>query len=330
MNHPFEQQMLDAAHFSGPVRAGAFSWSCAREWLFTRCERACFLRYYLAQGGWDPHAHPLIRSAYADKYVQTFGMWLSRTFQSAVQRGFREAMTRAQEKRKRSFSAVCLRFLSRAVLDLQLSMENKEYLTDPKKPVILEWLRADDPAEAMLKIRQDAVNSFSTAYAAFTGSPQFRDMLALDLTDFRLEEDFYSFQFEQYPVWFAPGLVFFQDGKFRMILFRGGPCDEQEKDSVTAALFALYVRSKWKKQGVATMLFTFTPEQAQFQEIRAADRIRTRIRTGAERMLRKIRPDGTVLHTDFSKACEEKTCAECLFRSTCAALDAWEKSQAGS
>ena len=49
----FEQEVTNAAGPLPPIRTEEFSWSLARHYLFRFCRRAYFIRYYLAQGGWD-------------------------------------------------------------------------------------------------------------------------------------------------------------------------------------------------------------------------------------------------------------------------------------
>ncbi len=325
-NDFFEQKAVQASAFHGSVKADYFSWSCAREKLFLSCERACFLRYYLAQGGWDPYAHSMIRSAYREKYVMPTEIWLARTFQNAVQNGFREAMTRKPAARKRAFSSVCLKHLSKAVFDLQFSIENKEYMSDPRKPVLLEYLHSRTPDQTFLELKQRAVKSFSTAYAGFVKSFLFAELLNLDITDFRLDETFFSFQFEQYPIWFAPGLVYFRNGVFNMLLFHNSEeGDAGEEVRILAGLFAMYVRSKWKKQEYATQLFSFSSFRAELMDIRPLERVRTRIRQNAGAMFSKIKPDGTVCCEDF--ACTEDTeiCRTCQFAGTCGMLNEWHR-----
>ena len=59
----FEQEVINAAGPLPPIRTEEFSWSLARHYLFRFCRRAYFIRYYLAQGGWDAYSHTLAREA---------------------------------------------------------------------------------------------------------------------------------------------------------------------------------------------------------------------------------------------------------------------------
>lgn len=326
----FERDILDAAAFDGTRKASRFSWSYARETLFRKCKRACFIRYYLAQGGWDPYAHPLIRSAYVEKYRLPFRLWLARTFHLALQNGFRKAAAVPQEKRERMFSGVCLRYLGKSVSDLQFSLENREYVDDPKKPAITEFLCAEDRTGALIQLKQTAVDSFSAAYAAFTKSSVFQNILALDFTDLRLEDPFLSFQFEQWPVWFAPGIVWHEKRKFHMLL-----CDvpgERGKEDiaprVTAALFQLFVRSKWNNcRGATASAFIFQEGAGDFVPLDPYPDIRNIIRKSSAEMLALVHEDSLVDYRDFPCTEDSANCKTCQFAGTCKALQQWEQQQ---
>lgn len=49
----FRREVSAASDFSTELPETEFSWSLTRHLRFLRCERAYFLHYYAAQGGWD-------------------------------------------------------------------------------------------------------------------------------------------------------------------------------------------------------------------------------------------------------------------------------------
>ena len=84
----FEREVMNAAGPLPPIRTEEFSWSLARHYLFNFCRRGYFIRYYLAQGGWDAYSHTLAREAYFSKYLIPFDTWLSRTLRDSIRETF--------------------------------------------------------------------------------------------------------------------------------------------------------------------------------------------------------------------------------------------------
>ena len=322
----FEKDILSAAEFNGIRRASRFSWSYAREMLFRRCKKAYFIRYYLAQGGWDMYASPIVRSAYIEKYRMPFHIWLARTFHLAMRSAFRQAAVQPLDKREKTFTAACLRYLGRAVSDLQFSLENREYADDPKKPAILEFLRAPDQSAALLELKQQAVDSFSSAYGALIKSEIFKSILALNFTALRLDDPFLSFQFEQWPVWFAPGIVWYDKGEFHSLLAQvpAPQGNDASGEKVTAALFDLHVQSKWNFRKTTSTVFVFDEKGSSMTTIKPATGIRSLIRKGSEEMLSLIREDANVDCRDFPCTTQTEYCTHCQFKTTCKSLRNWE------
>ena len=324
----FEKDILSAAEFDGIRRASRFSWSYSREMLFRQCKKAYFIRYYLAQGGWDMYANSIVRSAYVEKYRMPFHIWLAKTFHLAMQSAFRQAAVQPFEKRKKILTAACLRYLGRAVSDLQFSLENREYVDDPKKPAILEFLRAPDQTAALLDLKQRAVDSFSSAYGTFIKSEVFASILSLNFTALRLDDPFLSFQFEQWPVWFAPGIVWYDKGQFHSLLAQVSDPDGDDGHGsrVTAALLDLYVQSKWNFRKTTSSVFVFHENGGFFSPVEPALSIRSLIRKSSKEMLALIREDANVNCRDFPCTDQKKYCEHCQFKGTCRALCAWENS----
>lgn len=330
MNKPdFEKDIISAAEFNGIRHASRFSWSHAREILFRRCRKAYFIRYYLAQGGWDMYAAPIVRSAYIEKYRMPFHIWLAGTFHMAMRSAFRQAAVQPAAKRKKTFTAACLRDLGRAVSDLQFSLENREYADDPKKPAILEFLRAPDQAGALLDLKQKAVDSFSSAYGTLIKSEIFESILALNFTALRLDDPFLSFQFEQWPVWFAPGIVWYDKGEFHSLLAQvTDPAgDDSKGERVTAALFDLYVQSKWNFRKTTSTVFVFDEKGSSMSTVKPASGIRSMIRKSSAEMLSLIHEDANVDCRDFPCTDNTDLCQHCQFKTTCKALCAWENAK---
>lgn len=330
----FEKEAADAARFDGVLRAARFSWSYSRERLFRRCRRAYFIGCFLAQGGWDPMAHPVIRSAYAEKQRMSFRLWLSRTVQEAVAEGLKKALGHPADSRRKLFSSGCLRYFSGKLSDLEYSMVHREYLSDPKRPCIRECLPGGQ-ADRFPELRNRAMESFRTVHKTLTDAPLIRELLLFDPIRFRFHENLLSLPFGRWTAWFSPGLVFFDGKRFNMLLCSAtesadGP-DEwtdtalPDPAGVAAALFDLHVRTVRQGTSSRARLFRFGSGDAGLEEIRPADGLQTLIGTGAEEMFSRIRPDGSVRFADFPKTDDAVRCAGCQYAETCRLLDRWEE-----
>lgn len=67
----FRREVSAASDFSTEFPETEFSWSLTRHLRFLRCERAYFLHYYAAQGGWDGWADPVISAIYRGEEGET-------------------------------------------------------------------------------------------------------------------------------------------------------------------------------------------------------------------------------------------------------------------
>lgn len=329
----FERESADAARFDGSVRAARFSWSYSRERLFRRCRRSYFIGCFLAQGGWDPAAHPVIRSAYAEKQRMSFRIWLSRTVQNGLAEGLKKALVHPADQRRKLFSSTCLRSLSRNLFDLEYSMGHGEYRDDPRRPCIRECLSGQ--SDRFPELRQQAIDSFGTACDTLMRAPLFQELLRFDPIRFRFHENLLSLPFGRWTAWFSPGLVFFSGRQFEMLLCSASdPAGETKEITesplpdpvrVTAALFERHVRTVRKGAATRARVFRFGAERAELEEIQPADGLDSLICSGAEEMFSLIRPDGSVSFRDFPKTSVSARCTDCQYAETCRLLDQWEK-----
>ena len=332
----FERETADAAHFDGSVTVRRFSWSYSREQLFRQCRRAYFIGCFLPQGGWDPAAHPVIRSAYVEKQRLSFRLWLSRAVGNGIAEGLKKALGHPGELRRKLFSSGCLRSFSKDLSDLEYSMEHREYLSDPKRPCIRECLGGQP--DSFSERRQQAMDSFGTAYRTLTSSPLIRELLPLEPLQVRFRDGLLSLPVGRWTVWFSPGLVFFSGRQADMLLFSASdpsgrtgerteesPLPDPDPAGVAAALFGLHVRTVWKGMQPRCRIFRFGTGDARLEEIRPAEEIQARICSGADEMFSLIRPDGSVRFTDFPKMPGPGRCGGCQYAETCLLLDQWEE-----
>ena len=79
----FRREVSAASDFSTELPETEFSWSLTRHLRFLRCERAYFLHYYAAQGGWDGWADPVISAIYRGKKAKLYAEWLGELMDAA-------------------------------------------------------------------------------------------------------------------------------------------------------------------------------------------------------------------------------------------------------
>ena len=84
----FRKEEISAANVNFAVPPTPFSWSVSRHLLFHHCRRAYFLHYYLAQGGWDPYADPLLRFVWSAKKYKTYSERLERSTEEILRFSF--------------------------------------------------------------------------------------------------------------------------------------------------------------------------------------------------------------------------------------------------
>ena len=122
----FDREVMNASGPLPPIQTEEFSWSLARHFLFRICRRGYFIRYYLAQGGWDAYSHTLAREAYFSKYLMPFDTWLSRTLRDSIREAFAKMNAGVPGHKRRGFGFYLLRQIGKATADLQISLKNRE------------------------------------------------------------------------------------------------------------------------------------------------------------------------------------------------------------
>ena len=152
--------------------------------------------------------------------MSSLEQWISETFQSSVIGALRKAVLRPQFKqRKKEFSLQCLSFLSKAVSNLQISLKNGEYLEDPKKPSIQEYLIEPRILPDLNELIAETVKTLSNAYGFLLKTDILQEILELDFMDLHLDDQFLYFNHRNFPVWFRPGVVYIKKDTISMLNF---------------------------------------------------------------------------------------------------------------
>ena len=323
----FTNDLLSASRpdIKMPFKASEFSWSILRYKLFNRCRRAYFIRYYLAQGGWDEYAHPLARSAYYEKYMLTLDQWMSQAFQKSVISAIRKAIIQQQEKqRRKDFAIHMLRGLSKSVSMLQSSLKNEEYLDDPKKPSVQEYVLEPKVYPDLNDLIAKAVKTLSNAYGALLKADFLQDLLNLDFMDFRLDDQFLYFCRKNFPVWFQPGIIYLQQDMISMLNFNAvSPgvsllTHSYPEWALKSSLFDLYCREKWEHYRISTMAFNFSDSAVSIGSTPAPVlNLEEIIDNSSREMLELVATDGTVSLECFPQTTNTDHCKNCQFRYTC-------------
>ncbi len=307
----FERDIIAAATVGHPLTGSVFSWSFLRHQLFFFCRRAYFIRYYLAQGGWNRHSHELTRYAYFEKHLPDREQWLAGTMEQAISRSIK--ICRGNRK---DFIPALSRNLSAAVRQLQHSLENESWMQDPKLPGLLEVFHYEKGFRDIEELTASMIPVLRSACEVLLKS---QAVHSLNWLDWKLEEKFLQFRFDSFPVWLHGGLrIAGNDGKIcSMLRF----CFGQVLTEYLLPEAALWQRYSGKKE---TAYLIFTPEKS--EEI-SADRIQnidieSFIGGSSAAMLSMIQPDGTVCLSDFPKQKENpEQCRTCRYRQTCGTID---------
>ena len=323
----FDREVINASGPLPPIRTEEFSWSLARHYLFRSCRRAYFIRYYLAQGGWDAYSHTLAREAYFSKYLMPFDTWLSHTLRDSIRESFAKMSAGVPGHKRRGFGFYLLRQIGKATADLQISLKNREYLFDAKRPAILEYHLGIGDFADVDKITAMAVSILGDAYAMLSQSDIIADVSKLSFVDLRTDEVFLSIDRKGFPVWIVPGLIYFREGVASAISaevrITGGEsnADFFKRIGRQDSLFALYCRERYPGFPVSITTFTFSQELSSVVYNLFEPDIEPLIDESSAEMLALIDKDGLAHPEDFPPCDDRGACARCRYQSACRLLE---------
>ncbi len=308
----FEQDIIAAATTGHPLTGAYFSWSLHRHKLFFFCPRAYFIRYYLAQGGWNQHSHELAQYAYFEKHLPDQFLWLESAMEQAVTQSVKSC-----GGRRHDFIQILSRHLSTAIRRLQASLENETWMQDPKLPGLLEVFHYEKDVENIPDLIESLIVRLRTACECFLRSPAAGK---LHYPDWRLDEPFLQFRHGSFPVWIHGGLRYLNGNEQIMLRFSASPDVAPDDFLPEAALWQCCQSSA----GFLVCPFDGTESYrtGSTGHLLLADLIDG----SSAAMMSLIRPDGTVCIADFPKQADEpERCTVCRFRLTCRAIDRLQK-----
>ncbi len=322
----FQRDVVTAALAGKPLPSSVFSWSTGRHNLFSFCRRAYFLRYYLAQGGWNEFAHPLAKTAYLEKHLPTFSGWQSNTFGASVTAALAEASRMDRiHLRIRSFQNLLLKNMQKSITDLQESLLRKSYLQDPKLPGFLEYYH-EEPG--FLEKDTDVfierlLRAFATGYAVLLDSDFMEIVGGNTYTGYRFyAKPFIEIPRKSFSVWLKAGAVYTRKGSLNMLRFTNA---EETKElafarSVDADLWNQYVWSKNPFAEAELNTFFFSEKSAEFLKAPSPISSEEWIHDSVQTMLSHVDSDGMVRAESFPKTEDTDRCRTCSFRHSCARL----------
>ena len=323
----FDREVVNASGPLPPIRTEEFSWSLARHYLFRFCRRAYFIRYYLAQGGWDAYSHTLAREAYFSKYLMPFDTWLSHTLRDSIRESFAKMSAGVPGHKRRGFGFYLLRQIGKATADLQISLKNREYLFDAKRPAILEHHLGIGDFADVDKITAMAVSILGDAYAMLSQSDIIADVSKLSFVDLRTDDVFISIDSRGFPVWLVPGLIYFREGVASAInaevRLTGGEsnADFFKRIGRQDSLFALYCRERYPGFPVNITTFTFSQELSSVVYNLFEPDVEQLIGESSAEMLALIDRDGLAHPEDFPPCDDRGVCGKCRYQSACRLLE---------
>lgn len=323
----FEYDVIRAAIAGHPLPVTDFSWSAGRDKLFRFCKRAYFIRYHLAQGGWNRYAHTLVRYAYFEKHLPDRDLFLSSRFERAVAEAVRDVrhLHLAPEKIREEFARSLMRHLEAAMRRLRNGLENQQYFTDPKLPGLLEAYHYEEGYRDPGGIIRSLAPQFGAAYMELLKSGFTRLPEKLLPGDWRLDEEFLRFPWhDTFPVWLHGGIRTMQPGTAVMYHFNADSETELPDLLIQAALWRHYAGTVFHGRKAAFYVFQMTGGNMGLSPDLLADPATEQvpladlIDAGSAGMLALTRPDGCVAMADFPpEPMLPDSCSKCRFRRTC-------------
>ncbi len=213
----FEKDIASASRFRKVLPETEFSWSLSRHRLFHFCKRACFLHYYLAQGGWDVYADPLVREVYSLKKLLPLKLHLSGIFEDSLS----EALLRTRGisgppvEKKKLLLGLLLRSLSRKASGAFPGRADSSSGSGEEGGTGIHWnllehfygVRGFSTAEAVhRRIRE----SLGKAWRFLGASPLADELSGLTENDLLFCSRIAAFRYGSCRVWFHPGTVWFR------------------------------------------------------------------------------------------------------------------------
>jgi len=297
----FRREIETASELAIELAATEFSWSLTRHNLFRRCERAYFLHYYFAQGGWDPGADAVVKEAYAAKKRQSYESWLG----NEVDRILKESLDR-------------VRLVVPLLRPYRFRKELESRLVRLKRKALnISFYDFPLPEDDLVRrIDYDLRNSFRF----FLGTSVPEILLKMQKSN-RINRNMdYEFYEGDIRIWQNPGVMWQEPGshcsfrvQYRSFAEEGARqmsdifayyCSRLFHESMSLSIFICQDGPDWQE-------FHFTGNPFLGREL---------VEASMDRMRKKIRRGNVVYIADFPECGLTEICSECRYRLTCSIL----------
>ncbi|OQA83870.1 MAG: PD-(D/E)XK nuclease superfamily protein [Lentisphaerae bacterium ADurb.Bin242] len=322
----FDRFVLEATSWKEDVSPGTFSWSAAKYRLFRFCERAYFLRHYLAQGGWDAYSCERAQQAFLEKYLSTFDEWLGSVIEDSLDRALRETMPyHVSSGRGAALTEALQVHVSRHLLRAEPELRFEEYWSDPKKLSFAELYYHTGEFASYKELLEAAREILSGFFSGLESSGLMERLLELDPLGWRLPPDFVEFPFAGTRIHMRPWLWALHRGKAVGIAFRfvHNPAKVPERkyadpgNGLSEKVFALRVSQRYAGWSPEVWNGVCVGDRFEWSSFRPSPVTEEFVRDSTLAMLEKITAVPSIALTDFPKTEESAACENCRFRGVC-------------
>ena len=302
----FRREVSAASDFSTEFPETEFSWSLTRHLRFLRCERAYFLHYYAAQGGWDGWADPVISAIYRGKKAKLYAEWLGELMDAAWKAVLDRVRFIPEPMRARAFRRRLEELLfARMTERVREAAESPDYIPFPDFEL--------PPDDLFRKARHDLAEALEFAF-----STQYPSAILHFQRPNRINRNAdYEAWFGEIRIWSNPG-IFWSEPGMRCSL-RLSFCEpEPSIFQACADIFAWYIRTLFHEENAcSTFLAAERGEWKGFEYSGNADRAEELIAGSVAMMRAKIRPGRVVYFADFPECGVPEICRCCRFGLAC-------------
>ncbi len=322
----FDRFVLEATSWREDVSPGTFSWSAAKYWLFHGCERAYFLRHYLAQGGWNSYSCELAQRAFLEKYLSTFDEWLGEMVEDSLDRALRETMPyRVASGRGAALMEAFQVHVSRRLLLAEPELRAEEFWSDPKKLSFAELYYHTGEFASHRELLESAREVLTGFFSGLESSGLMESLLELDPLGWRLPPEHVEFPFGGTSVHMRPWLLALHRGKAVGIAFRfvHDPAKMPERkygdsaNGLSEKVFARRISERYSGWHSEVWNGVCVGDRFAWSSFRPAPLAEEFVRDSVGEMLGKIIGSSTVSLSDFPKTEEPSVCENCRLRGVC-------------
>lgn len=322
----FDRFVLEATSWREGVSPGTFSWSAGKFRLFRACERAYFLRHYLAQGGWNAYSRECSQRAFLEKYLSTFDEWLGEVAEDSLDRALRETMPyRVSSGRSAALMEAFQVHVSRRLLLAEPELRAEEFWTDPKKLSFSELYYHTGEFASHRDLLESAREIFTGFFAGLESSGFMERLMELDPLGWRLPRECVEFPFAGTSVHMRPWLLALHRGRAVGIAFRFVHDPEKMPDrnygdpgnGLSEKVFARRIAERYAGWSPEVWNGVCVGDRFEWSSFRPSPVTEDFVRDSVREMLEKVLGNASISLSDFPKTETPSFCETCRLRGVC-------------